>query len=247
MKIVAVFSIKGGVGKTSAAVNLAARAAALGQRTLVWDLDPQGASSFYFRVKPKVKGGAKALVRGARGAAEAIRETDCPGLDLLPSDFSYRKLDLHLARDGRENRLSRILKPLADDYDLVLLDCPPSISPLSESIFRAASLLLVPVIPTTLAVRTYEQLQTFCAGRDFGRLAIIPFLSMVDRRKTLHRTIAADFPAREPATLPTVIPFSSIVERMGSARAPIFSFAPKSAPAIAFAALYEDLRDALAR
>lgn len=247
MKTVALFSIKGGVGKTSAAVNLAARAAASGRRVLVWDLDPQGASSFYFRVKPKIKGGAKALIKGAREAAEAIRETDWPGLDLLPADFSYRKLDLHLAKDGRGNRLARVLKPLGDDYDLAILDCPPSISPLSESIFRAASLLMVPVVPTTLALRTWEQLRDFCNERDFGRLAIAPFLSMVDRRKAMHREIAMRFPQDEPATLATAIPFSSAVERMGIARAPIFSFAPKNASAIAFAALHEDMMDVLRR
>ena len=64
MKVLATYSIKGGVGKTSAAVNLGALAARDGVRTLVWDLDPQGAASFLFRVKPKVKGGGKQLVRG---------------------------------------------------------------------------------------------------------------------------------------------------------------------------------------
>ncbi len=76
MKVYASYNIKGGVGKTTAAVNLAFLASQEGQRTLVWDLDPQGAASFFFRIKPKWKGGAKALIRGKRSPDSLIRSTD---------------------------------------------------------------------------------------------------------------------------------------------------------------------------
>ena len=83
MKSIAVWTVKGGVGKTSAAVNLAHAAATDGLRTLLWDLDPQGAACFYFRVKPKVKGGGRKLIRGKVAVDPQIRGTDFEGLDLL--------------------------------------------------------------------------------------------------------------------------------------------------------------------
>jgi chromosome partitioning protein len=124
MLIIACYNIKGGVGKTATAVNLAYRSAAVGARTLVWDLDPQGAASFYFRIKPKVKGGAKKLlashVAKKKGLLkDAIKGTDYANLDLLPADFSYRNMDLLLEDTGKpQRRLAKLLKPLADDYDM---------------------------------------------------------------------------------------------------------------------------------
>ena len=94
MKVLATYNIKGGVGKTATAVNLAYEAASRGNRVLVWDLDPQGAATFYFRVQPKVKGGGKALVSGRRELDEVIKATDYDNLDLVPADFSIRNLDL---------------------------------------------------------------------------------------------------------------------------------------------------------
>src|SRR3954454_20652644 len=96
MKVMATYNIKGGVGKTSAAVNLAALAAADGFRTLLWDLDPQAAATFLFRIKPKVRGGAAKLVRGQSEVGDLLKGTDIEGLDLLPADFSYRHMDLEL-------------------------------------------------------------------------------------------------------------------------------------------------------
>ena len=187
MKIIASYNIKGGVGKTATAVNIAYLAAADGYRVLLWDLDPQAAASFLFRVKPRVKGGGKALIAGKRPVDLAIKATDFDNLDLLPADFTYRNLDLHL--DGERKpatRLRNLLSPLRREYDLVVLDCPPSISLLSENVLHAADLLLVPLIPTTLSVRTLDQLTEFVAGLDGHRPKILAFFSMIDRRKRLH-------------------------------------------------------------
>ena len=96
MKILATYNIKGGVGKTASAVNLAWMAARDGIPTLVWDLDPQAAATYYFRIKPKIKGGGRGLVSGKHALEDLIKGTDFEGLDLLPADFSYRHLDLLL-------------------------------------------------------------------------------------------------------------------------------------------------------
>ena len=162
MKVIATYNIKGGVGKTAAAVNLAWLAAREGAPTLVWDLDPQGAASYYFRVKPRIKGGGKRLVKGKRDLDDFIRGTDYGLLDLLPADFSYRNMDLYLEHAKNPVRqLHKLLKPFRREYYYVFLDCPPSISLVSENIFEAAGTVLVPTIPTTLSLRTYKQIKTF--------------------------------------------------------------------------------------
>ena len=184
MKILAVYSIKGGVGKTASAVNLAYVAANNGYRTLVWDLDPQGASSYYFRIKPKVKGGSKELIAGKQDLDGLIKGTDFENLDLLPADFSFRNLDLLLDEKKKPTKqLKKLLIPLADDYDFIFLDCPPSISLLSEAIFEAADALLSPIIPSTLSIRTLDQLQAVIVDKELDSLTLIPFFSMFDKRK----------------------------------------------------------------
>jgi cellulose biosynthesis protein BcsQ len=242
VKVLATYSIKGGVGKTSAAVNLAALAAAAGRRTLLWDLDPQGAASFLFRVKPKVKGGGRRLVDGSRDPAGVLKGTDVEGLDLLPADFSYRNLDIELDKAKKPLRgLPRVLAPLAADYDVAILDCAPSISLVSESVFAAADLLLVPLVPSTLSTRTLDQLTDFLAGRDEPAPEVLAFFSMVDRRKRLHRELMASLPSLVPGIAEAPIPNASLVELMGRRRAPVVVTAPKSPAALAYRALWEEV------
>ena len=121
-------------------MNLGGLAARDGLRTLLWDLDPQGAATYLLRVQPKVKGGARKLVQGKQRFAGSLRKgTDPEGLDLLPADFRYRNLDLDARRGPAPVRgLSRVLEPVAGAYDFVVLDCPPAISLASESVFGAA-------------------------------------------------------------------------------------------------------------
>lgn len=244
MKVIGVYSIKGGVGKTASAVNLAYLAAESGLRTLLWDLDPQGASSFYFRVKPKVKGGVKRLLGGKRGLGPAIKGTDFVGLDLLPADFSARNLDLLLEeRHGPTKWFARLLRHQHETYDLVILDCPPSISRVSENVFRAADLLLVPTIPTILSARTLEQLLELIGGDSrYSRLRVAPFFSMVDRRKRLHLEQQHRLRDHLPGFLESVIPYSSKVESMGIHRLPVPVYAGDSSVSAAYRALWGDVR-----
>ena len=247
MRVVATYNIKGGVGKTSAAVNLATLAAGEGLRTLLWDLDPQGSATFLFRVRPKVRGGAGKLVRGRSDIGGLLKGTDVPGLDLLPADFSYRHMDLVLDSTKRpSSRLARVLAPIAADYDLVILDCPPSISLVSESVFETADALLVPLIPSVLSVRTFEQLIEFVGSQVDTRPEIVAFFSMVDRRKRLHRDLVDQLPSMYPDIVAAAIPAAADVERMGGRREPLAVFAPRSAAARAYCELWAQTRDRLA-
>ena len=243
MHVIAVWSVKGGVGKTAAAVNLASLAARSGMRTLLWDLDPQGAASFYFRIRARVKGGGRTVLRRSVDLRTVLRATDVENLDLLPADFSYGRLDLELdARKDPAERIALKLAPLADEYDWALLDCAPSVSLASEAVLRASDALLVPVIPTTLAVRGLEQVRAFAESVGDKRLLVLPFLSMVDRRKKLHREIVDACAGSDDGFLTTSIPNASIVERMGVHRGPVVDFAPRSEAAQAFAALWNEVR-----
>jgi chromosome partitioning protein len=245
--VLASYAIKGGVGKTSTAVNLAALAAREGRRTLLWDLDPQGAATFLFRVRPKVKGGGAKLVRGRRDPLTVVKATDIEGLDLLPADFSYRHLDLALDKAKRPQAgVEGILAPLAAEYDLAILDCPPSISLVSESVFAASDLLLVPLVPSTLSVRTFEQLRAFLARSSAPAPSLLAFLSMVDRRRRLHRELAASLPVTLPDVAAASIPIASAVEQMGLRREPLVRSHPRSPAARAYVALWDEATARLA-
>ena len=243
MKVIASYNIKGGVGKTATAVNLSYLAAREGASTLVWDLDPQGAASFYYRIKPKIKMGSGGLLRRRRALESVIKGTDYHGLDLVPADFSYRNMDLVLEGFRKpENRIRKLLKPMAREYDFVFLDCPPSISLVSENVFRAADVLLVPTIPTTLSLRTLDQLVRFVAQRGYDHFSLVPFFSMVDVRKNIHRLITSHRPTGLGRFLDSVIPYASAVERMGDERAPLETYARSSPAAAAFRALWQELK-----
>lgn len=241
MRVYATYNIKGGVGKTAAAVNLAYLSARAGHRTLLWDLDPQGAASFYLRIKPKASGGTKRLIRGKRDPLTLVRESDYRNLDLLRAHFDFRHLDLLLSETKHSRqRLAKVLALLRDDYDRVFMDCAPGITLASESIFRAVDALLVPTIPTTLSLRTLSQLLRHLAEEGPRGLPVLPFYSMVDARKSLQRQICEGTPVAH-GFLGTRIPYASIVEQMGVYRAPLPSYAPGSPAALAFAALFEEI------
>lgn len=247
MDVVAVFSVKGGVGKTSTAVNLAWSAART-RRTLLWDLDPQGGATFLLDAKPRPKVDAHDLVRGKSGLRDAVRTTSSKRLDVAPAHASYAALDLELdAAKSPERRLDRVLAPVAKRYDLAILDCPPGMSLLSQSILVAADVIVVPLVPSPLAMRALDQVVAMTRELKRSRPQVVGFLSMVDRRKAVHREVVAQLPASSKHVRPVVVPYSTYVERMGTERAPVADFAPRSAPALAYAELWETVAATLAR
>jgi len=244
MDTLAVWTIKGGVGKTAASVNLAHAAAMSGIRTLLWDLDPQGATSYYLRALPRLPGGVETLLDRSLDLIQFVQPSEFDNLFLLPADFSYRHLDIALEEGAKPRKaLAKRLRPLTDDFDLVLIDCPPSVSAVSEAVLRAADALIVPVIPTTLSMRTLEQVRTFVttAGKHQPTL---PFLSMVDRRKRIHLDTCEECLA-DDGFLRTMIPSASVVERMGVTRAPVAATLPSQPAAKAFGELWREIAERL--
>ncbi len=238
MKSVAVFAVKGGVGKTSAAVCLAhVSASSGGRRTLLWDLDPQGAAGFILGIDRPRGSRARAAFAGDAVLAELALPSAIPSLHVLPADRSLRRLEGDLADGGRGKVARKLLKQLAPHYDRVVIDCPPGLTGLADRLFRAVDLLVVPVQPAPLSSRALDQLSEHLAG---GEPPVMPVWSAVDRRRAMHRAAQAAEPAR------ACIPYSAGVEAMAELRAPVTLSAPTGIASRAYAALWTDVERRLA-
>jgi chromosome partitioning protein len=242
MQIIGVSNIKGGVGKTTTAVNLAFLAASAGRRTVLWDLDPQGAATYLLGGESNELASARKLVRGRRELQEILAPTQFENLTLLPADMSYRNFDVHMSAEKHPTRrLMMMARPLQDNCDLLLLDCPPGISLLSENVLRAADAVVVPTLPSPLSLRMLETLQDFVVAEGWSDLAILPFFSMVDRRRSLHDQVIAEARSRFPSLLRCEVPYWSEIERMSVRRAPLPAFAPHSPAAQVYGALWKEI------
>ncbi len=241
MKILAIYSGKGGVGKTATAVNLSAVIAQTGRRVLLCDMDSQGAASYYFRIVPKKKYNSSKLLAGKFD--KYIQQTEFTGLDLMPAHFSFRNLDLALGRireEGRSNALLGLFSPLQTKYDYLVLDCPPTLTILGENIIEAADLVITPVIPTSLSILALQRLLKLFKKKRVNRKKIGAFFSMVEQRKNMHNLYLDEY-GDHPLFLTTRIPFMAEIEKMGLCRNPVGSDGKTSLAAAQYKKLWQEI------
>lgn len=242
MFTISLYNLKGGVGKTASCVNLAYLAARDGYRTLVWDLDPQGAASYYFQAEVESHP-IKKLMDGNVELESLIGPTPYKNLDIVPSSFNTRKLDAILQNnDGGKKQLRNILKRVSHDYDFIFIDCPPAFSLLSENIFVASDAILMPVIPTTLSRRTYQMVKEYFHEKGDNLEKLMCFFTMVDDRKSMHIDVMKEL-LGENRFFDHYIPYLSDIEKMGIHRKPVALSSPSSYAATCYQALWQDIKD----
>ena len=243
MVTIALYNLKGGVGKTASCVNFAYLAAQDGYKTLLWDIDPQGSASFYYQSKPKHKGGIKKRIEKDADLEDAIMATDYENLDIIPADLSAKSFDVILEEmKSSKKRLKNILQPLNKLYDFVFIDCPPGFSVLSENIFNAADIVLMPVIPTTLSVRTYNMVKDYFKEKNIDLLKMMCFFTMADLRKNMHNEIMETL-YKDKKFFENYIPYLSDVEKMGIHKAPVETYAKGSYAAQCYRDLWAEIKE----
>ncbi len=246
MKILGIYNIKGGVGKTSSAVNFSYLCAGEGEKTLLIDLDPQGSSTYYFNIKQGIDASTKKIISGKAELIELVRQTEFKNLFIIPSDFSFRNMDVILDDVKKsKKRLSEILKPLKGSFDWIFLDCPPGISLLSENVFQASDYIILPTVPTPLSLRTYKFIIDFFNENDINTKNIIPFYSMVEQRKKIHRDILENTKDSIAGICENYIPYLSDIEKMGVNRKPVPFYRPNSKAALAYISLWGEIKKRL--
>lgn len=235
MKSMAVFQLKGGVGKTTSAVNLAALAANDGVRTLLWDLDPQGAASWILGIDAERK--QDKIWSAGKPIGRYIQRSRYERLDVLPADLSLRHFHDSVSDKAEACQLmTDAISRLAEDYELLLLDCPPMLSPQMEGLLQAVDYLLVPVEPSMLSIRAYQQCREHL---DWVRKRQwLPFVTLIDRRKPAHIEWVRTQAPLMPELLPTVVNHSASAERMLEDREPIVCSQPHVPLARNYAALW---------
>jgi cellulose biosynthesis protein BcsQ len=242
MVTLALYNLKGGVGKTAATINLAYLSAKQGYKTLIWDMDPQGSSSFYLGAKVGAKNESKKLLSSEMDLLEAVQSSAYENLDIIPADLSARHADVLLNEMKQSKRkISALLSTLKKDYDVVFLDCPPGISILHDAIFSGVDWILMPNIPTTLSIRSFETVVSYFKENDLDLAKVKCFFSMVDHRKNLHHEVMNEF-YKDKYFLKSYIPYLSDVEKMGINVAPLETFAASSYAAQCYRDLWKEIK-----
>ncbi|ROS30557.1 ParA family protein [Cellulomonas sp. PhB150] len=248
-RVIAMCNQKGGVGKTTTTINLAAALAEYGRRVLVVDFDPQGAASVGLGISPHELDRTIYNLLMERDAAihDLIRPTATPGLDLLPANIDLSAAEVQLVGEvARESVLARVLRPVLDDYDVVLVDCQPSLGLLTVNALTAAHGVLIPLACEFFALRGVALLvETIEKVRDRlnPRLEVDGILATMYDPRTLHarEVVARVQEAFGDTLLHTVIGRTVKFPDATVAAEPITTYAPTHAGAIAYRQLAREL------
>jgi chromosome partitioning protein len=251
-RIIALCNQKGGVGKTTSTINLGAALAEFGRRVLLVDFDPQGALSVGLGVQPHQldRTAYNLLMERGVNIDDILLKTSVPGMDLLPSNIDLSAAEVQLVGEvAREQTLSRVITPIIEDYDFVLIDCQPSLGLLTVNALTAADEVIVPLEceffslrGVALLIDTIEKVRE----RLNPRLKLAGILATMYDGRTLHgrEVFARVVEAFGDSVFDTVISRTVRFPETTVAGEPITSWAPTSAGATAYRNL---AREVLAR
>ena len=253
LRVMSVANQKGGVGKTTTAINLATALAALGEKVLILDLDPQGNASTGLGVPRHLrKTGMYEVLMGEQPLAASVMPTALPRLSLVPADADLSGIELELGRaEGRNFRLREALQPLREDrsedrFTYVLIDCPPSLNLLTVNAMAAADAVLVPLQCEFFALEGLTQLMRTV---ELVRTGLNPkleiqgvVLTMYDRRNALSEQVASDVRSHfGDKVYETVIPRNVRVSEAPSFGKPVLIYDLKCAGSQAYVRLAREL------
>lgn len=200
---------------------------------MLWDLDEQGGASTILGRTPGI---ARRKPRRSYHLKDHVEASAWPGLDLIPAEALLHFVDRH----DRSRHLHDLLQRVSPSYDRVIVDCPPTLGMLTEQIFEMADIIVVPVVPSSLSMTAFAQLQAYAEGRNRPVPEMLPVFSMVDRRRRAHRE------ALEAAPRQVAIPYAAAIEHMAASGRPLAQSAPYSPAAKSLAVLWKAVEKRLA-
>ncbi len=247
-KTIAVVNQKGGVGKTTTTISLGASLAELGRRVLLVDFDPQGSLSIGLGViTDELESSIYNLLMDRNASVdEVLLKTTVPGMDLIPSDIMLSGAEIGLVNEvAREQSLKRILAPLALEYDVILIDCQPSLGLLTVNALTAADLILVPLQCEYFALRGFKLLKEITSKmqeRLNPDLAIIGIVATMFEKTAHSKEVLARIYEAFPSLLfDTVISKTVRFNETTAAGEPITSYASSSPGATAYRRLAREV------
>lgn len=247
-KVIAVANQKGGVGKTTTAVNLSAALGLLGKRTLLVDIDPQGNSTSGVAVdKRKTKYSTYNILVDDIKAEECVVKTQFQNLDLLPSSLDLAAAELEIVDlPKRESRLKNALAPIKQNYEYLIIDCPPSLGLITTNALTAADTILVPIQCEYYALEGLSQLMNTVrrVKRQFNELLDIEgvLLTMYDGRLNLTQQVVAEVKQYFPRKVfATHIPRGVRVSEAPSYGMPVMYYDKSSKGSEAYIALGQEI------
>jgi cellulose biosynthesis protein BcsQ len=228
VKKIAIYNIKGGVGKTTTSVNLACMLAKKGVSVLLWDMDPQGGSSYFFNFQNSNDNTHGKLFDRYMTIYDVIRSTSNHHIDIIANDslfsdqFMNKASKITALNFVNHDLIKQTLAEVEDDYDLCIMDCSPGRFLLHDNIFNCADLLLIPNIPAPLSVYCNDKLMESLDKKIISSKKILSFYNMVQAHKNLHRHYIENLNGRSGYMLQNYIPFYAEIESITLSKESIF-------------------------